>query len=118
MIKLQATIKNNHTDLTSYMNDLTEWTAGKHVAEKKIKGSVQTTKPNAQLPPIRNKIDISESVTGKPRNRMPHVPELEKYKRDNTAMPDYYKAWDKFTKKLDDMEDDAEDTTSFIKPVP
>ena len=49
---------------------------------------------------------------------MPHVPELEKYKRDNTAMPDYYKAWDKFTKKLDDMEDDAEDTTSYVKPVP
>jgi len=36
------------------------------------------------------------------------VPELEKYKRDNTAMPDYYKAWDKFGKALDDeLEEDG-----------
>jgi tetratricopeptide (TPR) repeat protein len=27
---------------------------------------------------------------------MPVVEELEQFKRDNSAMPDYYKAWDKF----------------------
>jgi len=36
----------------------------------------------------------------------PHVPELDKFKRDNTAMPDYYKAWDKFGKALDDLDED------------
>ncbi len=34
------------------------------------------------------------------------MPELEKFKRDNTAIPDYYKAWDKFGKALDDIDDD------------
>jgi hypothetical protein len=32
------------------------------------------------------------------------VPELDKFKRDNTAMPDYYKAWDKFGKALEEEE--------------
>lgn len=35
------------------------------------------------------------------------MPELDKFKRDSTAMPDYYKAWDKFSKELDDMDDDG-----------
>lgn len=38
--------------------------------------------------------------------KQPDVPELNKFKRDSTAMPDYYKAWDKFGKKLEEMDDD------------
>jgi len=37
------------------------------------------------------------------------VPELEKFKRDNSAMPDYYKAWDKMGKVLEDEDSDNED---------
>ena len=37
---------------------------------------------------------------------MPVVEELERFKRDNSAMPEYYKAWDKFAKKLDDEYDE------------
>ena len=42
------------------------------------------------------------------------VPELDKFKRDSTAMPDYYKAWDKFGKQLDDI--DNEDDSSSATP--
>ena len=63
------------------------------------------------MPPIRNKIDIAESIKENQRKKAaqaktPNVPELDKYKRDNTAMPDYYKAWDKFGKALDDIDED------------
>jgi hypothetical protein len=33
---------------------------------------------------------------------------LEKYKRDNTAMPDYYKAWDKLASNIDEEDDDED----------
>jgi hypothetical protein len=39
------------------------------------------------------------------KEKMPNVPELEKFKRDNTAMPSYYKAWDKYAKQLDECLD-------------
>lgn len=29
---------------------------------------------------------------------------MEKYRRDNTPMPDYYKAWDKLAKDIDNNE--------------
>ena len=48
---------------------------------------------------------------------MPNVPELERFKRDNTAMPDYYKAWDKFAKLADD-DDEENESTSAVKAVP
>ena len=48
---------------------------------------------------------------------MPNVPELEKFKRDNTATPDYYKAWDKFAKLADEDEEENE-STSAVKAVP
>jgi tetratricopeptide (TPR) repeat protein len=45
------------------------------------------------------------------------VPELDKFKRDSTAMPDYYKAWDKFGKQLDDLdnEEDSSATPGIIR---
>ncbi len=53
---------------------------------------------------------------------MPNVPELDKFKRDNTAMPDYYKAWDKFGKALDELDEDeveaATNPTAINVPQP
>jgi len=46
---------------------------------------------------------------------MPVVEELEKFKRDNSAMPDYYKAWDKFGAELDAEENEA--NTMEVKPI-
>ena len=45
------------------------------------------------------------------------MPELDKFKRDSTAMPDYYKAWDKFGKQLDDLDEDqpTSQTPSIIQ---
>ena len=34
---------------------------------------------------------------------------MKKYRRDNTAMPDYYKAWDKLSKSIDNDESDEEE---------
>ena len=114
MVRLQAQIKNNHADITSYIEDLVTWTEDATVKEKNLK-KTQTTK-TATVPPIRNKIDIEQSLKPKAKGGMPNVPELEKYKRDNTAMPGYYAAWDKFAKKLDDCDDDVEDA-GYVKPV-
>ena len=106
MVALQAQIKNNHSDITNYLEDLVSWSEDATSKEKNLK-KTQTTK-TAQVPPIRNKIDIEQSLKPKGgKGGMPHVPELEKYKRDNTAMPGYYAAWDKFAKKLDECEDDV-----------
>jgi tetratricopeptide (TPR) repeat protein len=53
---------------------------------------------------------------------MPNVPELDKFKRDSTAMPDYYKAWDKFGKALDELDEDeveeAKNPTAVSAPQP
>jgi hypothetical protein len=46
---------------------------------------------------------------------MPVVEELEKFKRDNSALPDYYKAWDKFGAELDAEENHA--SQMEVKPV-
>jgi len=114
MIKLQAQIKNNHTDISTYLEDLKTWSEDATAKEKNLKKG-QTTK-TATVPPIRNKIDIEQSLKQKGKGGMPNVPELEKYKRDNTAMPSYYAAWDKFAKQVDDCDDDAEEA-GYVKPI-
>jgi len=48
---------------------------------------------------------------------MPNVPELEKFKRDNTAMPDYYKAEDEDEDESEEDEEENE-STSAVKAVP
>ncbi len=110
MYKLQENIRNNTNDVNQAVHDLINWSAKVNTEEKKIVGKTAATKPQ-QLPPIRNKIDIQESIKQAQERKAaqaktPLVPELEKFKRDNTAMPDYYKAWDKFGKALDDIDDD------------
>ena len=40
---------------------------------------------------------------------------MEKYKRDNTPMPDYYRNWDKLAKQLEDDESDEEEVKGGIE---
>jgi len=44
---------------------------------------------------------------------MPIVPEMDKFKRDNAPIQDYYKAWDKFAKlaEQDEEEEQAKNPT-------
>ena len=111
MYKLQEQIKNNTVDIQSYVSDLSDWASSMNTKDKTFSTAKPTTN-QSQLPPIRNKIDITESIkqAHKPeiqKKDQPVVPELEKFKRDNSAMPDYYKAWDKFAKKLDDDDEET-----------
>jgi hypothetical protein len=41
---------------------------------------------------------------------------LKGYRRDNTAMPDYYKAWEKMASNIDEDSSD-EETTLGVKAV-
>lgn len=114
--------------MSSYLNELVDWSAGMNQTEK-TGGHRSVKQSSAKLPPIRNKIDIEQSIRaskehkkaaqspGAPHSGMPVVEELERFKRDNSAMPDYYKAWDKFGKKLDDEESD-EAPKQAINPAP
>ena len=40
---------------------------------------------------------------------------MEKYKRDNTPMPDYYKAWDKLAKEMEEDNDSEEEVKGYIE---
>jgi hypothetical protein len=101
---------------------LNEWSENQNKKDKRVPTTAPTTKPS-QLPPIRNKIDISQSIKtaqteqANKKSSQPIVPELEKFKRDSSAMPEYYKAWDKFA-KLADEEDEENESTSTVKAVP
>ena len=121
MYKLQEQIKNNNIDVHSYVSELSEWTNEMNQKDKKIPAANKQTQPTtkqSQLPPIRNRIDISESIKQAQKTEIqkkgdqPIVPELEKFKRDNSAMPEYYKAWDKFAKKIDSDEDEANEAAT------
>ena len=93
------------------VDDLKSWSSTMHTKEK-VKGKPEVK--NANLPPIRNKIDIKESLA-KPVAPKKHVDDelISKIKRDNTPMPDYYKAWDKIAKMA---EDDA-DSDNEVGPI-
>lgn len=120
MYRMQEIIRNNSNDINSAVHDLASWTAEMTLKEKAGQHKNAVTK-QGQLPPIRNKIDISQSIKTAQKT-MPNVPELEKFKRDNTAMPDYYKAWDKFGKALDELDEDeveaATNPTAITVPQP
>ena len=112
--------------MTEYLSDLVDWSGKANKKEKTGEYKQTATKQSAaKLPPIRNKIEVSESIKqaektqkkkgsdvdakkAASKSSMPVVEELEKFKRDNTAMPDYYKAWDKFSAKLDEEDSDEE----------
>jgi hypothetical protein len=53
---MQEIIRNNSNDINSAVNDLINWSAEVTSKEKTLKNAV--TK-QGQLPPIRNKIDIT-----------------------------------------------------------
>jgi hypothetical protein len=56
MYRMQEIIRNNSNDINSAVNDLINWSAEVTSKEKTLKNAV--TK-QGQLPPIRNKIDIT-----------------------------------------------------------
>ena len=60
MYKIQEQIKNNNNDIQSYLKDVIDWSSTKNTQEKK--GVPAATTKSNQLPPIRNKIDISQSI--------------------------------------------------------
>ena len=64
------------------------------------------------LPPIRNKIDINESLSKKVAPKKSQQEILNKIKRDNTPMPDYYKAWDQIAKEAEEEFDEQEEMDS------
>lgn len=68
---------------------------------------------------MRNKIDIQTSLkNAQPKQQpqkpdQPVVPEMDKIKRDNTPMLDYYKAWDKFAKVVEEDDDTEAKNPTF-----
>jgi hypothetical protein len=77
------------------------------------------------MPPVRNKIDCAHSIAtgtkaGTKNKKVDKETEekMKKYRRDNTAMPDYYKTWEKFAKNMDsDSEEEEAVNGNKIKPV-
>lgn len=63
MYKLQEQIRNNTNDISGNVNDLMNWSKIQNEAEKKgtKKAPAQPTKA-VKMPPIRNKIDITNSI--------------------------------------------------------
>ena len=114
MFNLQRQIKRNNDDLHGFVDDMNDWQKEMNKREKDIKANKSIQKPAANnLPPIRNKIDIQNSLeeakqeaakkaaekrAKEGKKSGPTKEEAEKYKRDNTPMPDYYKNWDKLAK--------------------
>jgi len=102
-ISIQQQIKNNSTDIKSYIDDLYKWEdTVKQNPQKPLKKPI-----NPDLPPIRGKVQ-SESLEKDHflSNSDPKNPNI-KLKRDGNTVSDYYKAWDKFDpdeelKKLDE----------------
>ena len=66
------------------------------------------------MPGIRNKVDIQQSLQNSAKaGSTPKVDkktdeQLKKFRRDNTAMPDYYKAWEKMAANIDDDSSEEE----------
>ena len=108
---MQQQIRNNTTDVQSMVEDLKQWSGTMHSKEKvKVKPEVK----NANLPPIRNKIDIKESLVKPVAPKRKDDELLNKIKRDNTPMPDYYKAWDKISKQVEE-DADSDNEVGAIK---
>lgn len=76
-------------------------------------GSAASAKP---LPPIRNRVDIrnslaaSEKVSQKSTAAGKSNYKEDVTKRDTTPMPDYYKAWDKIGREIEELDSSDEDT--------
>lgn len=60
MYKLQEQIRNNTNDINSTVSDLVNWT--NEITTKEKKGVHKQSATNQKLPPIRNKIDITQSI--------------------------------------------------------
>ncbi len=130
MIAFQQQVKNNSVDLSAMVTDLSDWSEQITAKEKNIRrgGAASQAKSDSSrggqakpLPPIRNRIDINESLKKSkkeaPAGSKPATQKLvdaqsegfrEKVKRDTTPMPDYYKAWDKIAAENDSSDDDGD----------
>ena len=63
MFKLQEQIKNNNADIQSAVSDLLDWSSNLNTQEKQgTNKPAQDKATQKKLPPIRNKIDIGESI--------------------------------------------------------
>ena len=133
----QKQIKDNSQDLQAMVSDLSDWSEQIDKTDKNIKrggapaGQAKSAGKGAAaskpLPPIRNRIDISNSLqqskkvapagqaaaASKAASQRTNAEKelLDKVKRDTTPMPDYYKAWDKIGRELEDDNDCDENDT-------
>ena len=129
MMNFQKQIKNNSTDLQNLVNDLADWSQETIQQEQTRKttggsraaaGQAAAAAPRKPLPPIRNRIDISNSLQTSERQAAAQAAAkkkakaaqekalVDKAKRDTTPMPDYYKAWDKIGRELEEASDDSD----------
>ena len=125
MMNFQKQIKNNSVDLQNLVSDLADWseeTIQKEQTRKTTGGSraaagqAAATASRKPLPPIRNRIDIQNSLQTSERQAAAQAAAkkqakqaqeqalIDKAKRDTTPMPDYYKAWDKIGRELEEAE--------------
>ena len=131
MVKLQHVLKNNSTDIQSYVEDLESWQAEQAKKDKNkdlrsipkgLNAKAAAARANMPLPPIRNKVEIDkykkktdgEIFTSEEMKK--NSEKVNKLKRDITPMFDYYKNWDKFTKEETSKteEDEPENDPGFI----
>jgi hypothetical protein len=98
--KLQAQIKQNATDIRSYIDDLYNWE--EDIKNKNQKKKVEPKKENAPQVPIRGAVELDSSEKkdasfDKTQEKAVKLdPTVKPYKRDMNTVSDYYKAWDKF----------------------
>lgn len=140
MVKLQHVLKNNSTDIQTYVEDLDSWQSEMTKKDKSKDLRAQTKGLNAKaaaarasmpLPPIRNKVDIkkhqkkTEGDIFSKEEANKNSEKVNKLKRDITPMFDYYKSWDKFTKEEVDKEEEpasdfipAQQATAIEQPAP
>ena len=132
MMNFQKQIKNNSVDLQNLVDDLANWSEETISKESKrntaggsraAAGQAAATASRKPLPPIRNRIDISNSLQQSERQAAAQAAAkkkakaakdqalIDKAKRDNTPMPDYYKAWDKIGRELEEAGSDSDNDT-------
>jgi len=119
--KIQENMRNNTMDVTRMVTDLKDWSCSMNKTEKtrvtELKVKQQTNvKQTKDLPPIRNKININESLAktvppkkGAAKEEKSDDKDKTKKVRDTTPMLDYYKAWDKYAKDVEDQDSSDDD---------
>ena len=75
MFKMQKQMRENSIDLTDYIKDLNQFVDKTHTKEKAgIHKKVPAARPKAKvMPPIRNKVDIQQSLINSGKAGTPKV---------------------------------------------